>query len=162
MYPAQCTWLIMSMQFLLSCTRMPCNGGTAWFIISLQHWLAHAGVSWLPLLQPAVHWRGSHDYLYYNLPCTGGGLITFTSTCRASWLHSPTPAVPHEWLPSLAPAVHWPEPHDLARMSVRMSLSVTEFSEVLPPFFPPPTFSSVRVGGVVVVVGCCGGTDSGT
>ena len=26
-------------------------------------------------------------------------------------------------------------------------VSVTEFSEVLPPFFPPPTFSSVRVGG---------------
>ena len=29
-------------------------------------------------------------------------------------------------------------------------VSVTEFSEVLPPFFPPPTFSSVRVVGVVV------------
>ena len=42
-----------------------------------------------------------------------------------------------------------------------MSVSVTEFSKVLPPFFPPPTFSSVRVG-VVVVVGSCGGTDSGT
>ena len=41
-------------------------------------------------------------------------------------------------------------------------MSVTEFSEVLPPSFPPPTFSSVRVGGVVVVVGGCGGTDSGT
>ena len=40
-------------------------------------------------------------------------------------------------------------------------VSVTEFSEVLPPFFPSPTFSSVRVGGVVVVVGG-GGTDSGT
>ena len=42
--------------------------------------------------------------------------------------------------------------------------SVTEFSEVLPPYFPPPTSSSVRVGGVglVVVVGSCGGTDSGT
>ena len=40
-----------------------------------------------------------------------------------------------------------------------MSVSVTEFSEVLPPFFPPPTFSSVRVGEVVVVVGGCGGTD---
>ena len=26
-------------------------------------------------------------------------------------------------------------------------VSVTEFSEVLPHFFPPPTFSSVRVGG---------------
>ena len=26
-------------------------------------------------------------------------------------------------------------------------VSVTEFSEVLPPFFPRPTFSSVRVGG---------------
>ena len=40
---------------------------------------------------------------------------------------------------------------------------MTEFSEVLPPFFPPPIFSSVRVGvGVVVVVGGCGGTDSGT
>ena len=37
-----------------------------------------------------------------------------------------------------------------------------EFSEVLPPFFLPPTFSSVRVGGLVVVVGTCGGTDSGT
>ena len=43
-----------------------------------------------------------------------------------------------------------------------MSVSVTEFSEVLPPFFPPLTFSSVRVWGVVVVVGGCGGTDSGT
>ena len=44
-----------------------------------------------------------------------------------------------------------------------MSVSVTEFSEVLPPFFPPPIFSSVRVeGGVVVVVSGCGGTDSGT
>ena len=41
-----------------------------------------------------------------------------------------------------------------------MSVSVTAFSEVLPPFFPPPTFSSVRVGGVVVVG--CGGTVSGT
>ena len=30
---------------------------------------------------------------------------------------------------------------------MNMSVSVTEFSEVLPPFFPPPTFSSVRVGG---------------
>ena len=40
---------------------------------------------------------------------------------------------------------------------MRMSVSVTEFSEVLPPFFPPPTFSSIRVGGkwwwwVIVVV----------
>ena len=43
-----------------------------------------------------------------------------------------------------------------------MSVSVTEFSEVLPLFFPPPTFSSVTVGGVVVAVGGCGGTDSGT
>ena len=43
-----------------------------------------------------------------------------------------------------------------------MSVSVTEFSEVLPPFFPPPSFSSVRVGGVVVVVGSCGGTDNDT
>ena len=43
-----------------------------------------------------------------------------------------------------------------------MSVSVTEFSEVFPPFFPPPTFSSARVGGVEVVVGGCGGTDSGT
>ena len=42
-----------------------------------------------------------------------------------------------------------------------MSVSVTEFSEVLPPFFIPPTFSTVRVGGLVVVGGC-GGTDSGT
>ena len=45
---------------------------------------------------------------------------------------------------------------------MRMSVSVTEFSEVLPPFFPPPSFSSVRVGGVVVVVGGYGGTDSGS
>ena len=45
---------------------------------------------------------------------------------------------------------------------MNMSVSVTEFSEVLPPFFPPPTFSSVRVGGVVVVMGGCGGTVSGT
>ena len=45
---------------------------------------------------------------------------------------------------------------------MRVSVSVTEFSEVLPPFFPPPTFSSVRVAGVVVVVGCCGGIDIGT
>ena len=43
-----------------------------------------------------------------------------------------------------------------------MSVSVTEFSEVLIPFFPPPTFSSARVGWVVVVVGGSGGTDSGT
>ena len=41
---------------------------------------------------------------------------------------------------------------------MNMSVSVTEFSEVL----PPPTFSSVRFGGVVVVVGGCGGTVSGT
>ena len=40
---------------------------------------------------------------------------------------------------------------------------MTEFSEVLPPYFPPPISSPVRVGGVVVVVvGSCGGTDSGT
>ena len=39
---------------------------------------------------------------------------------------------------------------------------MTEFSEVLPNFFPPPTFSSVRVGGEMVVVGSCGGTGSGT
>ena len=43
-----------------------------------------------------------------------------------------------------------------------MSESVTEFSEVLPPYFPRSTSSSVRVWGVVVVVGSCGGTDSGT
>ena len=42
-----------------------------------------------------------------------------------------------------------------------MSESVTEFSEVLPPDFPPPTSSSVRVGGDVVV-DSCGGIDSGT
>ena len=42
-----------------------------------------------------------------------------------------------------------------------MSVSVTELSEVLLNVFPPPTSSSVRVGGVVVVVGSCGGTDSG-
>ena len=42
-------------------------------------------------------------------------------------------------------------------------MSVTEFSVVLQPYFPCPTSSSVRVGGVVVVVvGSCGGTDSGT
>ena len=45
---------------------------------------------------------------------------------------------------------------------MNISVSVTEFSEVLHPFFPPPTFSSVWVGGVVVVVGGCGGTVSGT
>ena len=38
-----------------------------------------------------------------------------------------------------------------------MSESVTEFSEVLPPYFPPLTSSSVRVGGA-----SGGGTDSGT
>ena len=43
-----------------------------------------------------------------------------------------------------------------------LSVCVTEFSEVLPPFFPPPIFSSVRVGVLVVVVGGCGGTDNGT
>ena len=42
-----------------------------------------------------------------------------------------------------------------------MSESVTEFSEVLPPYFPPPTSWSVRVEGVVVVVGSWGATDSG-
>ena len=44
-----------------------------------------------------------------------------------------------------------------------MSVSATEFSEDFSPFFPPPTFSSVKVGGggVAVVVGGCGGTDSG-
>ena len=41
-----------------------------------------------------------------------------------------------------------------------VSVSATESSEVLPLFFPPPTFSSVKVWGVVVVVGGCGGTDS--
>ena len=46
---------------------------------------------------------------------------------------------------------------------MNMSESVTEFSEVLPPYFPPPTSTSARVGGVVVVVVAnCGGTDSGT
>ena len=45
---------------------------------------------------------------------------------------------------------------------MNMRESVTEFFEVLPPFFPSPTSSSVRVGGLVVVVGSCGGTDSGT
>ena len=43
-----------------------------------------------------------------------------------------------------------------------MSESVTEFSEVRSPYFPPPTSSSVRVRGQVVVVGSCSGTDSGT
>ena len=47
-------------------------------------------------------------------------------------------------------------------LSVCVSVSVTEFSEVLPPFFPPPIFSSVRVvGDSIVVVGGCDGTDSG-
>ena len=60
------------------------------------------------------------------------------------------------------------QPIILINISVRVfemnmhSVSVTEFSEVLPPFFPPPTFSSVKVGGVLVVVGGCGGTVSGT
>ena len=40
-------------------------------------------------------------------------------------------------------------------------MSATEFSEVIPSFFPRTTFSSVKVGVVVVVVGGCGGTDSG-
>ena len=40
--------------------------------------------------------------------------------------------------------------------------NVTEFSEVLPPYFPPTTSSSEKVGGVVEVVGSCGDTDSGT
>ena len=35
---------------------------------------------------------------------------------------------------------------------MRMSASVTEFSEVLPPFFTPPTFSFVRVVSVVVLI----------
>ena len=43
-----------------------------------------------------------------------------------------------------------------------MNESVTEFPKVLSPFFPPITFYSVRAGEVVVVVGSCGGTDSGT
>ena len=43
-----------------------------------------------------------------------------------------------------------------------MGESVTEFSEVLPPYIPSPTSSYIRVGGVVVMVGSCGGTDSGT
>ena len=34
-----------------------------------------------------------------------------------------------------------------------MRESVTEFSDVLPLYFPPPTSSFVRVGGLVVVVG---------
>ena len=42
-----------------------------------------------------------------------------------------------------------------------MTESVTEFSEVLHPYFPPPTYSSVRVGGLVVEIGSCDGTDSG-
>ena len=43
-----------------------------------------------------------------------------------------------------------------------MSVSVTEFSEVLPPSFPPPTSSFARVGGGGSGGGRCGGTDSGT
>ena len=44
-----------------------------------------------------------------------------------------------------------------------ISESVTEFAEVLLPYFNPHTSSSVRVWGegVVLVVGSCGGTDSG-
>ena len=38
---------------------------------------------------------------------------------------------------------------------------MTEFSEVVLLFFPHPTSSSVRVVELVVVVGSCGGTDSG-
>ena len=37
-----------------------------------------------------------------------------------------------------------------------MSESMTEFSIALPPYFPPRTSSSVRVGGLVLVVGSCG------
>ena len=40
----------------------------------------------------------------------------------------------------------------------QMCMSVSEFSEVFPPFFPAPTFSSVGVQGG----GGCGGADSGT
>ena len=45
-----------------------------------------------------------------------------------------------------------------------MSESVTEFSEVLSPYFPPPPLDLEELGGggVVVVVGSCGGTDSGS
>ena len=43
-----------------------------------------------------------------------------------------------------------------------MSENVTEFPEVLPRYFPPPTSSSIRAGGLMAVVGSCGGTDSGT
>ena len=49
----------------------------------------------------------------------------------------------------------------LASFFLSVCVSVTKFSEVLPPFFPHPIFSSVRVwGGVVVVVCGCSGTDS--
>ena len=46
----------------------------------------------------------------------------------------------------------------MVKIGMSMSESVTEFSEVL----SPPTSSTVRVWGLVVVVGSCGGTDSGT
>ena len=41
--------------------------------------------------------------------------------------------------------------------------SVTEFSEVLPPCFPPPhLLIGKNWGGVLLMVGSCVGTDSGT
>ena len=39
--------------------------------------------------------------------------------------------------------------------------SVTEFPEVLPPYFPSPHLLICESLGVVVVVCSCGGTDSG-
>ena len=43
-----------------------------------------------------------------------------------------------------------------------MSESVTEFSEVLPTFLPHLFICKSWEGGLVVGVGSCGGTDSGT
>ena len=47
-------------------------------------------------------------------------------------------------------------------MWMSMSESVTEFLRFFFPTFATPTSCSVRVRGEVVVVGSCGGTDSGT
>ena len=70
----------------------------------------------------------------------------------------------HLWAPTSSCHKNWNYSDDvlLRLLLLSVCVSVSEFSEVLPPFFPPPTFSSVRVGGVVVVVGGCGGTVSGT
>ena len=45
---------------------------------------------------------------------------------------------------------------------MNLSESVTEISEVLPPYFPPTTSSSETIAGLMLVVGICFGTYSGT